>query len=94
MILGAFAGRFCLAHVLHYADPAVFQAEAFHFLVERRAIDAELIGSGMFQENDIYTLGGRYADTATARVYTVDVSGRMVRSATWLIWRDSCRRQA
>jgi hypothetical protein len=38
---------------------------------------AELIGSGLFQENDIYTLSGRYADTSTARVYTIDVSGRV-----------------
>lgn len=43
---------------------------------------AELIGSGMFQENDIYTIGGRYADTATARVYTIDVSGRVPVNST------------
>ena len=32
---------------LHHADAAVFQAEAFHLLVERRAIDAELVGRGV-----------------------------------------------
>src|SRR5689334_12693061 len=32
------------ARCLHHANPAVFEAEAFHLLVERRAIDAELVG--------------------------------------------------
>lgn len=43
---------------------------------------AELIGSGIFQENDIYTLGGRFADSANARVYTIDVSGRIPVNST------------
>ena len=29
---------------LHHADAAVFQAEPLHLLVERRAVDAELVG--------------------------------------------------
>ena len=32
---------------LHHADAAVFQAEPLHLLVERRAIDAELVGGGV-----------------------------------------------
>lgn len=37
----------------------------------------QLIGSDLFMGNDIYILSGRYADTATARIYTVDFNARL-----------------
>lgn len=38
---------------------------------------AQLVGSGLFWENDIYILSGRYADAATARTWTVDFNARV-----------------
>jgi len=38
---------------------------------------AQLIGTDMLMSNDIYILSGRYADTATARIYTVDLNARV-----------------
>lgn len=37
----------------------------------------QLIGSDLFMGNDIYILSGRYADTATARIYTLDFNARL-----------------
>jgi SPOR domain len=37
----------------------------------------QLIGSGMIFNNDIYIVGGRYADTQRARTYTADVNARI-----------------
>jgi tetratricopeptide (TPR) repeat protein len=38
---------------------------------------AQLIGSGMVFKNDIYILGGRYADTQRSRTYTADINARI-----------------
>ena len=38
---------------------------------------AQLIGSDLLMGNDIYILSGRYADTANARIYTVDFNARL-----------------
>ncbi len=38
---------------------------------------AQLVGSGMIFANDIYILGGRYADTPRARTYNFDINGRI-----------------
>jgi TolA-binding protein len=38
---------------------------------------AQLVGSGLIFSNDIYILGGRYADTPRARTYTVDLNARL-----------------
>jgi len=37
----------------------------------------QLIGSDFFMTGDIYILSGRYADTATARIYTADFNARL-----------------
>jgi SPOR domain len=37
----------------------------------------QLIGSGMVFKNDIYILGGRYADTQRSRTYTADINARI-----------------
>ncbi len=38
---------------------------------------AQLVGSGMFWENDIYMLGARYSDTERSRTYTADFNARI-----------------
>ena len=38
---------------------------------------AQLIGTDLFMTNDIYILSGRFADTATTRIYTLDVNARV-----------------
>lgn len=38
---------------------------------------AQLVGSGMVFENDIYILSGRYADTPRSRSYTADINARI-----------------
>ncbi len=38
---------------------------------------AQLVGSGMIFSNDVYILGGRYADTPRARTYTADINARI-----------------
>lgn len=38
---------------------------------------AQLIGTDMLMANDTYILSGRYADTATSRIYTVDLNARV-----------------
>jgi SPOR domain len=38
---------------------------------------AQLVGSGLIFSNDIYILGGRYADTPRARTYTADINARL-----------------
>ncbi|MEQ1538305.1 MAG: hypothetical protein ABL928_05220 [Sphingorhabdus sp.] len=38
---------------------------------------AQLVGSGMIFANDIYIIGGRYADTPRSRSYTFDVNARI-----------------
>lgn len=38
---------------------------------------AQLVGSGLFWENDIYILSGRYSDTQRTRSYTADVNARV-----------------
>jgi hypothetical protein len=38
---------------------------------------AQLIGSGMIFNNDIYILGARYADTQRSRTYTADFNARI-----------------
>lgn len=38
---------------------------------------AQLIGSDLLMANDIYIVSGRFADTATAKVYTVDFNARV-----------------
>ncbi len=38
---------------------------------------AQLVGSGMIFENDIYIIGGRYADTPRSRSYTADINARI-----------------
>ncbi len=38
---------------------------------------AQLIGSGLLWENDIYILSGRYADTQRSRSYTADINARV-----------------
>lgn len=37
----------------------------------------QLVGSGLLWSNDIYIIGGRYADTQSARTYTADVNARV-----------------
>jgi hypothetical protein len=37
----------------------------------------QLVGSGMIFENDIYIIGGRYADTPRSRSYTADINARI-----------------
>ncbi|WP_374531656.1 tol-pal system YbgF family protein, partial [Novosphingobium sp.] len=37
----------------------------------------QFIGSDLLMGNDIYILSGRYADTATARIYTIDFNARV-----------------
>ena len=37
----------------------------------------QLIGSDLIMGNDIYILSGRYADTATAKIYTIDFNARL-----------------
>ena len=37
----------------------------------------QLIGSGLLWSNDIYILSGRYSNTATSRIYTVDANARI-----------------
>lgn len=38
---------------------------------------AQLIATDLMMTNDIYILSGRYADTATARIYTADLNARV-----------------
>lgn len=38
---------------------------------------AQLVGSGMIFANDIYIIGGRYADTPRSRSYTADINARI-----------------
>lgn len=38
---------------------------------------AQLVGTGLFWENDIYILSGRYADTQRTRTYTADFNARV-----------------
>ena len=38
---------------------------------------AQLVGSGLFWENDIYILSGRYSDTQRTRSYTADFNARV-----------------
>ena len=38
---------------------------------------AQLIGTDLFMTNDIYILSGRFADTATTRIYTIDANARV-----------------
>ena len=38
---------------------------------------AQLIGSGLFWENDVFILSGRYADTQRARTWTADFNARV-----------------
>ena len=38
---------------------------------------AELIGSGLLMENDIYILSGRYSDTQNNRTWTIDFNARV-----------------
>lgn len=38
---------------------------------------AQLMSTDLLMANDIYILSGRYADTATARIYTVDLNARV-----------------
>jgi tetratricopeptide (TPR) repeat protein len=38
---------------------------------------AQLVGSGLIFENDIYIIGGRYADTPRSRSYTADINARI-----------------
>lgn len=37
----------------------------------------QLVGSGLLWNNDIFILSGRYADTSTAKTYTVDFNARV-----------------
>ncbi|MEP7221980.1 MAG: hypothetical protein ABI673_04850 [Novosphingobium sp.] len=37
----------------------------------------QIVGSGMLWSNDIYIIGGRYADTQRSRTYTADFSARV-----------------
>jgi len=38
---------------------------------------AQLVGTGLFWQNDIYILSGRYADTKRSNAYTVDFNARV-----------------
>ncbi len=46
---------------------------------------AQLVGSGMIFENDIYIIGGRYADTPRSRSYTADINARIPVTAKFRI---------
>lgn len=46
---------------------------------------AQLIGTDLFMTNDIYILSGRFADTATTRIYTLDVNARVPVTAKFRI---------